>query len=173
MEVIMRQTLFRLCAAVGILLLPLGVLTATAQQSSPVAEEEAFELPPGVGLAVLAQLAAVELPETATLHVFRLTLEPGAEIPVHPHPGMEIGIVEEGSGAIHTVEGPPAQLIRADAAANASPEAYGAGEELKFAAGDVVVVPAGNMSDAWAGDQGATVLAFEFAVEETLTTPEA
>jgi quercetin dioxygenase-like cupin family protein len=168
----MRQVVFRLCAVVGILLLPLGIPAIAAQEASPVADEEAFQLPPGVGLSMLAQLAQVELPETATLHIFRLTLEPGAEIPVHPHPGMEIGIIEEGSGTIHTTEGPAAQLIRTSVAA-AAPEAFEAGEELAFSAGDMIIVPAGNMSDTRAGDQGATALVLEFAAEEMAVTPEA
>ena len=119
----------------------------------------------------MAQIAPVTLPETAALNVFRLTLEPGAEIPVHPHPGMEIAIVEDGSGAIRTAEGPAAQLIHGSVD-GATPETYGPGEELLFTAGDIVIVPAGNMSDA-RSDEGGSALVFEFAPQTTDATPAA
>jgi quercetin dioxygenase-like cupin family protein len=142
-----------------------------AQEASPAAEEEMLELPPGVALAVVAQIAPVALPETAVLNVVRLTLEPGAEVPVHPHPGMEIAIVEEGSGAIRTAEGPAAQLIHGGVE-GATPESYGPGEELLFTAGDIVIVPAGNMSDA-RSDEGGSALVLEFAPQMNDATPAA
>jgi len=164
----------RVVVSVWLLALAAALLSGAviAQEASPAAEEDMLELPPGVALAVVAQIAPVALPETAVLYVFRLTLEPGAQIPVHPHPGMEIAIVEEGSGSIRTTDGPAAQLIRGGVE-GASPETYGPGEELLFTAGDIVVVPAGNMSDAHGGDEGGSALVFEFAPQTTDATPAA
>ncbi len=151
-----------------------GWRAVRAQEASPVVAEEMLELPPGVALAVLTQLAPVELPAApAALGVIRLTLEPGAEIPPHPHPGLEIVLIETGSVSVRVVEGPAILGVRAGAEAGAAPDTAGPGEELTAAAGDIGIVPAGNVSDARAGEEGATILVFEFAAEATAGTPEA
>lgn len=168
----MRQTVLRLFTLAVILILPLGTRPVWAQEASPAAEEEMLELPPGVALAVLGQLTPMELPQApATLNVIRITFDPGTEFPPHPHPGLEIAIAEAGSGSIRTVEGPAAQLVRGGAGAEATPEAPS--EEVMFTAGDTVIIPAGNVSDARAGDEGFTALIFEFTTQAAEATPEA
>jgi len=167
----MYQTVLRLFALAIVLILPLGTLPAWAQEASPAAVEEALELPPGVAFALLTQFAPVELPDApVVLNVVRLTFEPGTEFPPHPHPGMEIAVAETGSGSIRTIEGPMAQLVPGGAGVAATPEAPS--EEVFFTAGDAVIVPAGNISDASAGDEGFTALVFEFTTQAAEATPE-
>ena len=160
----MHRTLSLSLLSVIVLSLSLLGVAARAQEASPGAEEEGIELPPGVGLAILAQVAPYDLPdEPVALVAVRLTMEAGATIPPHPHPGGEFGVVEAGSVTVGTVEGPAVLVSRAGAAAGATPEAAGPGQELTANAGDAVIVPSGNVSDTRAGDEGATILIFEFA----------
>jgi quercetin dioxygenase-like cupin family protein len=145
-------------------------VSARAQESDSPVEGEEIELPPGVSLTVLSQLAPFDLPdEPVALLVGRLVLEPGAGIPRHPHHGGEFGFVEAGTAFIHTFAGPPGQVVRGVAAGTeATPET---GEDLTINTGDFAVVPAGNESDTRAGDDGATILIFEFAPLSAEATP--
>ncbi|MGH2561138.1 MAG: hypothetical protein ACRDJH_18885 [Thermomicrobiales bacterium] len=145
-------------------------VAARAQESDSPVEGEEIELPPGVSLTVLSQIAPFDLPdEPVALFVGRLVLEPGTEIPRHMHPGGEFGVVEAGTAFIHTFAGPPSQVVRGVAAGmEATPET---GEDLTVNTGDFAVVPAGNESDTRAGDDGATILVFEFAPLSAEATP--
>lgn len=169
----MDRKVLRLFALAVVLILPFAALPAWAHdEGGPVAEEEMHELPPGVALAELTQLTPIELPQDpATLDVVRVSLEPGATAPPHPHSGPEIAVIEAGSGAMRTVEGPAAQLVHAEAGSEATPEAPS--EEANFVAGDVVIVPTGNISEARAGDEGYTALIFAFTTQGAEATPEA
>ena len=93
-------------------------------------------------------------------------MEPGSAIPTHPHPGMEIVVVEAGSASYLTAEGPAIQVVRRGAQEGATPEAAGPGAEATTAEGDVAIFPAGNVSDTRAGNEGVTLLIFELVVVE-------
>jgi quercetin dioxygenase-like cupin family protein len=170
----MRRTMLRVLAVAVVSILPLTGLPAWAQEASPPSEG-AMEMPPGAALAMLALLAPVELPaDPAALVVARLTLEPGTEIPPHPHSALEIALIEAGSVTLRTVEGPPALGIRAAAAGPAAtPEAAGPGTELTGNAGDIAIIPVGNVLDVRAGDEGATILVFELTSQDGAATPAA
>jgi hypothetical protein len=170
--VTMRQKVLRLFALAVVLIIPLAAPPTWAYDDSSGREEELHELPPGVAFTVLSQLTPVELPrDPATLDVVRITLEPGAVAPPHPHSGPEIAVIEAGSGTTRTVEGPAAQLVHADAGSEATPEAPS--EEVNFSAGDVLIVPTGNVSEVRAGDEGYSALVFAFTSQVVEATPEA
>ncbi|MGH2532609.1 MAG: hypothetical protein ACRDJW_09910 [Thermomicrobiales bacterium] len=145
-------------------------VTARAQESDSPVEGEEIHLPPGVSLSILSQIAPFDLPdEPVALFVGRLVLEPGTGIPRHPHPGGEFGIVEAGAVLSHTFAGPPNQVVRGVAAGpEATPET---GEDVTANTGDFFIVSAGNESDTRAGDEGATVLIFEFGPLSAEATP--
>jgi quercetin dioxygenase-like cupin family protein len=170
-EVTMDRKVLRLFVLAVVLIFPLAAIPAWAYDESPDAEEEGHKLPTGVSLTDLSQLAPIELPqEPATLEVVRITLEPGAVAPAHPHTGPEIAVIEAGSGTTRTVEGPAAQLVHDDAGSEAAPQAPS--KEVNFAAGDAVIVPTGNVSEARAGDDGYSALVFAFTTQAAEATPE-
>lgn len=168
-----RQMLGSLLATLIVVSLPLLVSTVRAQETSPPAGEEEMELPPGVAFAVLAQLAPVALPPQAALIAARLTVEPGTQFPPHPHSGLEIVIVETGMATIRVVEGPEVVIARGGNSMAATPETVGPGQENTLGPGDIMIIPAGNVSDARVGDQTAKVVLFEFPPLEAEGTPEA
>lgn len=97
-------------------------------------------------------------PAPAFLRLLRITLEPGASIPAHTHPGPELDRVESGTVSIAVPDG--AQVLRADAAPDAAPEVVNAEEELELGSGDQVAFPTGNgMRFANTGTEDATLLA--------------
>ena len=164
----MRRTVLWVLALAVLLSVSLVAVPALAQEGSPAAEEEAGGLPPGVSIAPVTEVAPVELPgDPAALAVYRLIMEPGSAIPTHPHPGTEIVVVEEGSAAYLTEEGPAIQVVRGgDAGTEATPETAGPGVEATTGVGDVAIFPGGNRSDTRAGDDGVTLLIFELVAEE-------
>ncbi len=162
-----------LLATLIVVSLPLLVSTARAQEASPPAGEEEMELPPGAAFTVLAELAPVALPPQAALAAVRLTLEPGTHVPPQPHEGLEIVIVESGMVTIQVVEGPEVVIARAGASMAATPEMTGPGQENTLGPGDVMIVPAGNVTEARVGDQAVTIVVFEFRPLEAEGTPEA
>ena len=139
------------------------------------AAEEGGGLPPGVALVEVAQIAPVELPGDPTaMAVYRLVMEPDAAIPTHPHPGLEVVVVEAGSASYLTEEGPAIQLVRPDGEEGAAtPAAAGPGEEVTSVQGDTVIFPAGNVSDTRAGKEGATLLILELVAQAGEATPAA
>jgi quercetin dioxygenase-like cupin family protein len=156
----MRRPVFASLALTAVLATSFLALTSRAQETT---SPEGMELPPGVALAILGQFAPFTPPaEDTGLLVLRLILEPGAAIPMHPHPQPEFGIIESGSVTVHTFEGDPAQVIRGAAAGGETLEAA-VGEEVTGNAGDIFLAPPDNVSDTRAGDEGASVLILEFA----------
>ncbi len=174
----MGRIILRAFALALVLVIPLVALSAQAQEGTPAAEEDTG-LPPGVSIAPVTQIAPVELPgEPAAMAVYRLIMEPGSAIPTHPHPGLEVVVVEAGSASYLTQEGPPIQVVRAAAGgamagATATPEMAGPGTEATTETGDSAIFPAGNISDTRAGDEGATLLIFELVAETAEGTPAA
>ena len=147
----MHRMVLRSLALTVVLFLPLVAVPVWAA-ASPPDDRETIEQP-------------VDLPAApAELVVRWLTLEPGEQIPLHPHPDLEIAFVVAGSATLRTAEGPAMRGVRGGAAeAGASPEATGPGSELTVAAGDAVIVPPDNVHEGRAGNGGATVMLFGFA----------
>lgn len=90
----------------------------------------------------LIQAVLEELPPPpAFLRLVRITLQPGASVPLHSHPGPEFGWMETGSLTIR-VEG---QAVVAPAAAGGTPQparVLPSGEEFELRPGDQIVYPA-------------------------------
>ena len=147
----MHRMVLRSLALTVVLFLPLVAVPAWAQEASPPGDGETIEQP-------------VDLPAApAELVVRWLTLEPGEQIPLHPHPQLEIVFVVAGSATLRTAEGPTMRGVRGDAEVGAAAEAAGPGSELTVAAGDAVIVPPGNVHEGRAGNGGVTVMLFGFA----------
>lgn len=167
----MPRTMLQVMAVVAMLVLPLGTLSARAQEASPAAEEE-HALPPGVSLQELPQITPFALPkEPGAVHAFWLILEPNAAIPAHLHPNSEFAIMQSGTAMFKTEEGPAPQVIAGGTAGmEATPTVGAAGMELTAKAGDVAIFPSGNRSDTRAGAEGATMIILEI-VSQTNATP--
>ncbi|MDP9364523.1 MAG: hypothetical protein M3Q10_09930 [Chloroflexota bacterium] len=161
----------RLSVFLGAMLV-LGVAAPAAvfaQEATPATEEAAPALPPGVAIVPVDELAPLELPvEPSALAVYRLEMEPRSAIPTHPHPGLEVVVVEAGSSSFLDESGPALRVIRAG---GGEPEQAGPGEELTAQAGDTAIFPAGNYSDTRAGEDGATLLIFEIVPEQNTFEP--
>ena len=156
----MRRLMLRSLALTIIVFLPLVAVPASAQEASPPAGEP-IELP-------------VDLPEApAGLAVLRVALEPGELIPLHPHRELEITFVVAGSATLRIAEGPAVLGVRGAGEAGSTPESAGPDSELTVAAGDVVIVPPGNVFEARAGNDGVTVLIFGFVPLAGEGTPRA
>jgi len=97
--------------------------------------------------AVLLALSLEDLPPPpAFIRLVRITLQPGAMVAAHSHPGPEAALVERGSLTVETDRMPLVQR-----AAGGEPAGAGAGAEaatptgpLALAEGDRVVYPAGS-----------------------------
>ena len=138
--------------------------------ATPAAEVTPFaaEGLAGVILQPLAFGRAETLPEPdgrVDLVLGRMTFEPGAVVPPHPHCGGELGFVESGSPRFRTVEGPALEVARglgmATPFAEPAPtvETVGPGSETTLGAGDAVFVPPGTVCEVRAvGDEPAVIL---------------
>lgn len=85
------------------ILLAVVVLTAGLFASIGLASgHAAFQTSPAVTSLIEAQLEDAELPPgPAFVRLVRITLEPGAQSPLHTHPGPEVGYLESGSLRVH------------------------------------------------------------------------
>jgi quercetin dioxygenase-like cupin family protein len=107
--------------------------TATATSAAG----EATAAPP-----IVRDLLGSGSPETApgqTLGLYRFTIAPGATLPVHVHPGMQIAWIETGELTYHVLKG-EVPVGRADAGDGGSPtETLAAGETTVLRPGDWVI----------------------------------
>lgn len=81
-------------------------------------------------------------PESAPGEVFELvryTIAPGAVLPVHTHPGVQMAIVESGTLTYHVVDNGMVAVTRADG----TDEVIESGETVTFEAGDAWDEPEG------------------------------
>lgn len=136
-----------------------GLLILEAVPAERMDGEE-MALPEGIEFEILAMGEAPELPAgDILLLIGRFAMEPGAGVPEHPHPGAEFGVVEEGTFAFKTYEGPALQVTRQIGEAMTSGEdpvieSAGPGEEIVAEVGDALFVPSGNVSDTRNGGDG-------------------
>ncbi|HEV2106873.1 MAG TPA: cupin domain-containing protein, partial [Thermomicrobiales bacterium] len=131
---------------------------------TPVGEAEEFAPLAGVVFQPLAFGSVEVLPlGPAGIGIGRLTLEPGAAIPPHPHLGPEFGVIEAGTASITVSEGElqvargrQASLPAGVATPFVAPivETFGAGDEVTLNPGDAVFYEPGTVADLRnAGDQ--------------------
>ncbi len=112
---------------------PGGVPNATAQEAtpSPVASPVS-----DATVTTLMERAISPLPTSPlTVRLLRITLEPGAAVPLHTHPGPEFDYVESGTLTVE-VDG-EAPIVRASGEEEDAPQ----GEAVALAAGDWISFP--------------------------------
>jgi quercetin dioxygenase-like cupin family protein len=91
----------------------------------------------------LFQAILQELPAApAFIRIVRITLQPGASVPLHTHPGPEFGRVENGVLTVR-VEGDVVIAQATVAGTPQSPRVPPVGQEFDLVAGDQIVYPAG------------------------------
>jgi hypothetical protein len=145
-----------------------GLLILEAVPATIMDQEMA--IPEGIAVEILAMGETPKLPAgDILLLIGRFALEPGAAVPEHPHPGAEMGVVEEGTFAFTTYEGPALQVVRQTGEAMKSGEdpvveSADIGEEIVVEVGDALFVPSTNVSDTRNGGDGpATAIFAEIA----------
>jgi quercetin dioxygenase-like cupin family protein len=74
-----------------------------------------------------------------SMELSRYTIPPGAVLPVHTHPGVQMAIVESGTLTYHVVENGSVAVTRADG----TEEEIGPGQTATFTVGDAWVEPEG------------------------------
>ena len=124
-------------ALFAILVAVAGIDQSYAQHATP-----GPAVPPAITSEVLgaATPAHVANPELA---LSRVTIMPGAAIPVHSHPGTQIAIITQGELTYAIITG-AVTLYRADAE-QPEPQVVGAGATLVLLPGDVVVESPGEV----------------------------
>ncbi len=97
---------------------------------------------PATTTGVVREVLSDTEPESAPGEVFELvlyTIEPGALLPVHTHPGVQVAVVESGALTYHVVDNGSVAVTRADGAE----EVIEPGEMVTFEVGDAWVEPEG------------------------------
>ncbi|MGH2550849.1 MAG: cupin domain-containing protein, partial [Thermomicrobiales bacterium] len=69
----------------------------------------------------------------------RYTIAPGAILPVHTHPGVQVTTIESGTLTYHVVADGEVVVTRADG----TKETFGPGSTIELTAGDALVEPEG------------------------------
>ncbi len=106
-------------------------------QATPASAPEA---PPSAGDVLLRTTLDDGLPPApALVRLLRITLAPGAAVPMHSHPGPEMNVVESGTLTIE-VDG-EAILSRASGMTSEAATPAAAGQALNLSAGDSIAVP--------------------------------
>lgn len=133
-------------------LLGLGPALTSAQDGTPTADPFA-----GVTIEALGSAVPSAAPDDA-LVLLRLTMEPGANIPAHSHPGPVVLYVDSGTFGTTWVEG-EGQLTRAAMAGTpAAAEPVTAGAELILESGDTLAYEGAVHTMANAGDEPLVLL---------------
>ncbi|MGH2614316.1 MAG: cupin domain-containing protein [Thermomicrobiales bacterium] len=136
------------------------VASVIVLEALPTAAAEEMAFPDGITVEVLAWGETSDLPRGDVLMLIgRFSMEPAAGVPEHAHPGAELGVLEEGTVAFKTYDGPALQIARQVAEAMTSGtepviETAAPGEEILAEVGDAVFVPAGNVSETRNGGEG-------------------
>ncbi len=119
------------------LLLGLVLAGPEASGARQVSAQATPTAPPLVGDVLLRTTLADGLPAAPSLvRLLRITLAPGAAVPMHSHPGPEMNVVESGTLTIE-VDG-EAILTRAGAAAGPEATPPAAGQAFEMGAGDQI-----------------------------------
>jgi mannose-6-phosphate isomerase-like protein (cupin superfamily) len=138
----MREIRVRIVALVIMLAVFGGVAgyAASAQEATPAAT-------PATGGAsavreVIGGGTPVDAPENV-LNLVRYVIEPGAKLPPHTHPGMQVNVVESGTLHYVVVEGSITYLRAADAGNPGATQTLSGGQEIDFYPGDTFTEPEG------------------------------
>ena len=91
---------------------------------------------------LLQALVETEVASPVQLRLLRMTLQPGARSPWHAHPGLEFGVVEQGTLRVQ-VEG-PAVLRPADATPDAASQSLPENLDISLSAGDRIAYAPGT-----------------------------
>ena len=106
-------------------------VSSLAQDSTPTAATPVVR-------EVLASTEASEAPGEE-FALSRYTIAPGAILPVHTHPGVQVTTIESGTLTYHVVDNGEVVVTRADG----TKETYGPGSTIELTAGDSLVEPEG------------------------------
>jgi quercetin dioxygenase-like cupin family protein len=106
-------------------------LSVLAQDSTPTAATPVVR-------EVLASTEAAEAPGEE-FALSRYTIAPGAILPIHTHPGVQVTTIESGTLTYHVVENGEAVVTRADG----TKETFGPGSSTELTVGDSIVEPEG------------------------------
>ncbi len=117
-----------------IMMISLGTITIARSQQTPQPNNSYTQK---VKREVLASGYPTEA-EGKILELVRATIPPGAKLPVHIHPGMQIEKVESGTLTYTVVKG-SSKITRA----NGKEEILNAGQTTRMNVGDAFVEPAG------------------------------
>ncbi len=126
---------FRLSSAVWLIALCFAMTgwsaVAAHQDSTPVAE-------PPITREVLSE-AEPEAAPGQILQLSRIIIQPGAVLPIHTHPGVQMAWVLSGELTYHVISDGHSTVLRADGTA----EQIGPGESTVFYPGDSLTEPEG------------------------------
>ena len=145
--------------ALGIVSAGWGWSAARAQEATPAAEGIAVnELAPGVTAELFASIPSSRAPGQ-TIHLVRLTFQPGAEAAAHQHPGTVVLAVAAGSLGFTLLEG-SVQVVRGAAAGGSETEdVTEPGTDIILEPGDAIFYEDDVVHTArGAGDEETTVL---------------
>lgn len=117
---------------------------------------------------VLGRAAPVEVTDPA-LGLGRVTIMPGAVIPVHHHPGTQIGVVVQGT-LTYTVHVGTVEWHRSSEP-DAAPDLIGAGETVQVPTGDILVENPGAIHQG--GNTGDTPVVIYLSTLFPAGTPDA
>jgi quercetin dioxygenase-like cupin family protein len=111
----------------------------SAQEATPAAT-------PASGASAVREVIGGGTPEDApedVLNLVRYVIEPGAKLPPHTHPGMQVNVVESGTLHYVVVEGTVTYLRAADAGNPDAAQTLTSGQEIDFYPGDTFTEPEG------------------------------
>jgi quercetin dioxygenase-like cupin family protein len=149
---------FAITLASAAFITPVSQGSVRAQETTPAAGGQPADPFAGVTLEPVGSITPNVAPDHA-LSIIRITMEPGAEIPAHHHPGAVILVVEEGTFGTTMVVG-EGQITRANAAGTPPPtEAVSAGDDVIMQPGDVLTYEGAVHTMGNAGDEPLVLLA--------------
>lgn len=108
---------------------------SASPEASPAAESETDGMPPEIEQLFVGDFDALPA-APMTIRLLRITLEPGASVPEHTHPGPEFGLIEE--GVLSATPVGDATVSRADGG-----ETETVSEPTDLNTGDWILYPAG------------------------------
>ena len=126
-----RVTAVAIITALAVMLLAL-VPAAGAQDASPEASPAAS---PTAGGDVLIQYDVESMPNAPmTVRLLRITLEPGASVPMHTHPGLEFDYVESGTLTTRS-DGASVVSVGGEQSETSEPQTLTAGDWVHYPSG--------------------------------------
>jgi quercetin dioxygenase-like cupin family protein len=129
--------------AFGLLMISLvGLAGDRAFSATPEAETSPVAATPGAVREVVNQREPDAAPGEV-LGLVRYVIDPGALLPAHTHPGMQVNVVVSGTLHYTVVEGTAYYTLAADAGTPEAVQQLTSGQTIAFQPGDSFVEPEG------------------------------